>query len=49
MFLLDVIAEPQIPQQSESLFDALSGFELAGAGIAIAIAVIFILVIIKKR
>ena len=49
MFLLDVIVEPQIPQQSESLFDVLSGFELACAGIAIAIAVILILVILKKR
>ena len=43
MFLLDVIVEPQIPQQSDSFFGTLSGVELVGAGIAIAIAVILIL------
>lgn len=49
MFLLDVIAEPNLPQKSESFIDALSGFELAGVGIAVAIVVILLLVIIKKR
>ena len=49
MFLLDVIVEPQIPQQSDSFFGALSGVELVGTGIAIAIAIILILLIVKKR
>ncbi len=49
MFLLDVIVEPQIPQQSNSFFGTLSDVELVGAGIAIAIAVILILLIVKKR